>query len=185
MDGVPRGCPLRLTFADGKDLERLVQELSQEDVLTALHSVLQEQCSEEFHRRWHDHQETWEGADPGPYIVAALYSHVFVDAVKEMLQRTVASEAKLADSVLRVLAVVEDLMQTGSREARGLVVVGFLEGVQNIALNRGLDPTGIEPHLGQRTRRGWAWLNRIWSDKSTLADVVRADVRGELEEPDW
>lgn len=173
-------------FADGHSSELFVTELSSDNVITALRSVLEAEFADAMAARWREHEDFWGGDKPGTYTVVGVYCQVFVDAAEPLMTPGAdVAPAGVAESVSRVLRVVEELMERGSREARGLVVVGFLEGVQNIALNRGLELSAVERHLGARGRRGWDWLHRIWMGRSTLASVIRDEVRGELEEPDW
>jgi hypothetical protein len=45
------------------------------------------------------------------------------------------------------------------------LIVGFLEGLQNVTGNRGGDPTIWSPFLGARTREAWSALNDLWQQK--------------------
>jgi hypothetical protein len=163
-----------------------VSELSQQDALDRVRVVLEAEFHELFVRRWNDYLEFWEDDTPGPYNIAAPLALIVVDASLPLFagQSDKASDA-LCERLERVFDEIERVMTQSSREGRGVLVVGILEGVQNILLNQGKDPSVLERFLGPRTQRGWEWLNRIWAGRSTLAGVIRAEVEGAIEEPDW
>jgi hypothetical protein len=57
---------------------------------------------------------------------------------------------------------IESLIETGSPNVRNLVIVGFIETLQNIILNSGLTITPWEKYLGPRTVRGWRGVDAFW-----------------------
>ena len=61
---------------------------------------------------------------------------------------------------------VERLMVDGNPALRNLLIVGFLEGIQNSA------PTSVgkwEPLLGPSTRKAWSALNDLWLGRITAS----------------
>jgi hypothetical protein len=67
------------------------------------------------------------------------------------------------DELPAVFAVVERLHVEGDDFVKEAATIGFLEGVQNVALNRGLDPDAFRPYLGPESKKAWDALNRFWS----------------------
>lgn len=59
-------------------------------------------------------------------------------------------------------AIVERWICEGDAYVREAAVIGLLEGLQNIAGNRGLDAEGFRPWLGPRAAKAWDELNGFW-----------------------
>jgi len=61
-----------------------------------------------------------------------------------------------------LFAVIERLLNEGDERVADLVVIGILEGVQNLAINRGLGHAVFLPWLGPQTRELWLGLIEYW-----------------------
>ena len=61
-----------------------------------------------------------------------------------------------------VFAVAEALHLEGDEYVREAAAIGLLEGIQNIAGNRGLDPESFFPYLRPETAKWWKRLNAFW-----------------------
>jgi hypothetical protein len=64
-----------------------------------------------------------------------------------------------------LFAEVERRLRGADPSTRELLIVGFLEGLQNVSGNRGHDPARWEPLLGPLTRDAWTVLNDMWNLK--------------------
>jgi hypothetical protein len=71
-------------------------------------------------------------------------------------------------------AVVERLHAEGDDDVRNLATVGYLEGLQNLAGHRGLDPALFLPLLGPLSLRWWRGLNAFW-DGGSAGGVLPVD----------
>lgn len=76
------------------------------------------------------------------------------------------------DEVPAIFAVIEALHTDGDDAVRELATVGYLEGIQNAALNAGVDPKAFEPFLGPESLRWWRGLNHFWSGKQGTVSPV-------------
>lgn len=63
-------------------------------------------------------------------------------------------------------AALERLHVEGDDDVRGLATVGYLEGLQNVAGNNGVDPAALEPLLGPESLRWWRGLDAFWDGGS-------------------
>ena len=125
-------------------------ELSQADAV----SLLVRACKE-FQPAWEKHQQEW-GAEP-----AGHYNDL--GALATWLVTEVG--AGRTECLRAVARVFEDLLATRDRELRELLVVGFLEDVQNVAVNGGLSPDIFGVALGPRGRMAWDELVVLWHGK--------------------
>ena len=51
----------------------------------------------------------------------------------------------------------------GDAHAREAATIGLLEGLQNVAGHRGLDPDAFVPYFRPESARWWAELNGFWA----------------------
>jgi len=65
-----------------------------------------------------------------------------------------------------VFAVVERLHLEGDEYVREAATIGLLEGIQNVAGHRGIDPAVFLPYLLQESAAWWHRLNSFWSGKA-------------------
>jgi len=64
-----------------------------------------------------------------------------------------------------IFCAVEELHKEGDDYVREAATIGLLEGVQNIAGNRGLDPEVFVEYLEPESKKWWKKLNDFWNDK--------------------
>ena len=64
-----------------------------------------------------------------------------------------------------VFEVIEQMHLDGDDFVREVATIGALEGIQNIAGNRGVDPERFVPFLGKVSKRQWKKLNDFWNGK--------------------
>ena len=79
-----------------------------------------------------------------------------------------------------LFADIERRLRAADPPTRELLIVGFLEGLQNVAGNRGHDPARWEPLLGPLTREAWTVLNDMWNLKvapGRFDEFVSRDIR--------
>ena len=68
----------------------------------------------------------------------------------------------------------------GNKNLRNLVVIGFLEDLQNVASWQEFGKEAFVQFLGSQSRDAWYEIERTWAGKRSLMEVVRA----ELKKPD-
>ncbi len=76
-----------------------------------------------------------------------------------------------------VFAEVERQLDAASPEVRDLIIVGFLEDLQNISLNSELPLARWDPWLGDKTSEAWKVLEDLWLgrlQKGQFESYVRA-----------
>jgi hypothetical protein len=68
-----------------------------------------------------------------------------------------------SDSEFRAAVNLIERMHThGDDYVREAATIGLLEGLQNIAVSRGIDLAALRGHLGPESQRWWDSLNRFW-----------------------
>lgn len=104
--------------------------------------------------------------DPGelPYVDAGRIA----DEVVEL------ARAGRLDELTAFFVVVERLHVEGDDDVRNLATIGYLEGLQNLAGHRGLDPALFLPFLGPQSLRWWRGLDAFWDGRSP-GGVLPAD----------
>ena len=125
--------------------------------------ILRSECTE-IAPRWKDHIEFWGDDEAGFYNDAAVCAHYVVDQHKKN---------RVSDFPC-IFNAVENIINIGTEEARGVIIVGFLEAIQNIASHKDYGATVFEKWLGITSRQAWVELNHLWSGKSSLADIIRS-----------
>jgi hypothetical protein len=75
----------------------------------------------------------------------------------------------------RAFDLMEQWLVNGNQKVRELVVIGFLEDVQNIASWQPLGKAVFIPFLRPKSRDAWNEIERVWAGKTTLMDVVREE----------
>jgi hypothetical protein len=63
----------------------------------------------------------------------------------------------------------------GDDETKNLIALGFLEGMQCVASWRPYGNKVFEQFLPATSMKIWRELQHLWADKSSLADVMRAE----------
>jgi hypothetical protein len=110
-----------------------------------------------FRPRWEKHLEYWEGKPPaGNYNDIAQFAHfvlkdLFLDGKN--------------DEVQRAFDLMEYSLKDGSKSLQDLIVIGFFEDVQNLALGQGLALDSFVTFLGPKSREAWDELEKFWAGK--------------------
>lgn len=118
---------------------------------------------------WQEHLKFWEGKKAGDYNDIAVFAHHIVECY-------VQNKTKEIDDAFET---IEQLIKDGSEEIRSIVVVGFIEDLQNIASHDDFGYKVFEPYLRPASRQGWNDIIEQWKGKSSLADVIREEIKRE------
>jgi hypothetical protein len=124
----------------------------------------------EFSTRWRKHLADWGGEPAGSYNDMAKFVHFVVEDLYEK---------ELTGEVRRAFELLETLFVEGDQPTRDLIGLGFLETLQNVASWRPYGNRAFEQFLGPMSTRCWKEIQRQWSGKSSLMDVIRSERRGE------
>jgi hypothetical protein len=117
-------------------------------------------ASPDFAEAWEAYKASDMSGPEEPYNHLGQLAHHLVASMK----------AGKVDGFAPLFAEVESQSATAGPEARDLIIVGFLEDLQNISLNRAVPTTAWLRWLGQRTTEGW----RVVEDLSTGKLLPRA-----------
>jgi hypothetical protein len=79
------------------------------------------------------------------------------------------------EEVQHAFDLMEQWLLNGNQKVRDLVVIGFLEDVQNIASWQPFGRAAFIPFLRPQSRGAWIELERVWAGKSSLMDVLREE----------
>jgi len=112
-------------------------------------------ASPDFGETWDRFKASYIYAPDEPYNHLGQLAHHLVNSIK----------AGKVVGFTPVFAEVEDQLTTASAEVRDLIIVGFLEDLQNISLNRDVPLTAWTPWLGKRTAQAWKVLDDFWSGR--------------------
>jgi len=123
--------------------------------------------------RWRKHIESWSGEPAGLYIDMAEFVHFVVEDLYE--------EERL-EEVRSVFHFLEQLLKGASEETSNLIALGFFETLQNFASWRPYGYEAFKPFLGSTSKQIWTEIQMMWTGKSSLADVIRAE-REQATEP--
>ena len=74
-------------------------------------------------------------------------------------------ERNQTQEFLRLFSTIEQLQVEGDDYVREAATVGLLEGIQNIAGNRGIDPEEFVQYLKPESAKSWKKLNDFWDGK--------------------
>ena len=117
---------------------------------------------------WEEHLKFWEGEPAGHYNDIAVFAHHLVGCYKQ----------SQIESFPRVFQLVERLIVEGDADTQGVMIVGLLEGLQNIASWESFGSSAFEPYLGPQSLAAWHKLEALWEGKDSLMDVIRAQAKG-------
>ncbi len=117
---------------------------------------------------WEEHIRFWEGESAGYYNDIAVFAHHLVRCY----------ERSQTESFMRAFQLVERLIVEGDDDTQGVMIVGLLENLQNIASWESFGSAVFEPYLGTRSLAAWRKLRSVWEGKNSLADVIRAQAKG-------
>lgn len=70
----------------------------------------------------------------------------------------------------RAFDLMEDWLKSSHGNVRELVVVGFLEDLQNFASQQAFGKKVFIPFLGPKSREAWDDLERFWAGKSASSE---------------
>lgn len=90
---------------------------------------------------------------------------------------TVALKAGDTREFEAFFSALEDFLAAGDSDTKAVAVVGIIETLQNVASH---EPPGYQPFerwLGPLSRQAWADIERMWSGKESLMDVIRSERR--------
>ncbi len=112
-----------------------------------------------FRPRWEKHLESWEGEPAGNYNDITQFVY-FV--VRDLYPREKIEEVQHAFDLM------EYWLKNGNESVRELVVIGFLEDLQNLASRQAFAKEAFIPFLGPKSREAWDELERFWGGKSNV-----------------
>ncbi len=108
-----------------------------------------------FRPRWEKHIKYWDGKPAGYYNDIAEFAH-FVGGELYPNGKT--------EEVQHAFDLMEYWLNNGNKTVQELVVIGFLEDLQNLAVGR----EAFVPFLGPKSREAWIELDRFWDGKSSV-----------------
>ena len=114
-----------------------------------------------FRPRWEKHLASWDGEPAGNYIDIGE----FVYFVVEDLYPSGKSE-----EVQRAFDLMENWLMNGHVNVQELVVIGFLEDLQNLASQQPFGKEAFIPFLGPKSREGWDDLEKFWEGKGAFSE---------------
>jgi predicted phosphodiesterase len=127
-------------------------------------SLLLEACPS-YRARWEGYRSASE------FDSELLFVHLgdFADHVVDLLQKGEVAELPTLSRKL------EKLHAEGDDTVKEAATIGLLEGIQNVAGNRGVPTADLEAALGLETRRWWSSLDAFWSGRipHVGADIVK------------
>jgi hypothetical protein len=124
----------------------------------------------EFMPRWKKYMAREGGTSSGAYIDMGEVVHF---AVEELYEKGNLDETR------RVFQFLEHQLIGADQETRNLIGLGFFETLQCAASWRPGGNHVYEQFLGPISREIWVELQRTWSGKNSLADVIRAERKAE------
>jgi hypothetical protein len=105
-----------------------------------------------FTEAWRVHLESWKGKPAGEYND--------LGALADWVVKQIATGEM--DCFPQLFREVEELLLGATEELRDLLVIGFLEDLQNVSVNNDVDPDVILSFLGRESRKGWFDLIKFW-----------------------
>lgn len=119
-----------------------------------------------FRPRWEKHLSFWKGEPAGGYNDVSEFAQFVV--------MELYSSGK-TEEVQRAFDLMEQWLVNGNQKVRELVVIGFLEDLQNIASWQPFGKAVFIPFLSPQSRDAWNQIERVWAGKSSLIEVVREE----------
>ena len=119
-----------------------------------------------FRSRWEKHLELWKGEPAGGYNDISQFAHFVVEELYPSGQ---------TEEVQRVFDLMEQWLVNGNKKVRDIVVIGFLEDLQNIASWQPFGRAVFIPFLRPQSRDAWNEIERVWAGKISLFEVVREE----------
>jgi hypothetical protein len=123
----------------------------------------------DFRSAWEEHLRYWSGEIPGIYNDTAEFVHYLVDRY-EHGDRT---------GLPLVFETIESFITQGTPDTREVAILGILETLQCVASHRPFGEEAFVEYLQPASKAAWDELTTIWEGKSSLADVIRGEIRGD------
>ena len=120
-----------------------------------------------FQPTWQAHLEWWKGEEAGAYNDTAEFARYLVESF----------ESGQTSEFPAAFAAIEKILSEGDQESRDIAGYGVVESLQIIGSNHSCGEEVFIQWLGPTSRRAWAEIEKMWEGKSSLADVIRAEVR--------
>ena len=118
--------------------------------------LLLEACPS-YRTRWEEYIAQPEYERGLVYLDLGDFAHHLVD----LFQQGTTAELPA------IFNVIERLYVEGDAYVREVATIGALEGIQNIAGNKGIDPEHFVPFLGSESAEWWRRLNKFWDGDVT------------------
>jgi hypothetical protein len=113
--------------------------------------------------RWEEYNLSYQGEPPNYYAECSEFSSHILDCWKN----------GQLEYLPGAFQVIERLVNEGDEDAQTLAVIGFMEGLQNVAGHAGIDYQVFVPYLGPGSLTAWNELIDFWN--GTLVHVRQAD----------
>jgi hypothetical protein len=126
-------------------------------------SLLLNSCPS-FTERWRQHR-AFNGEEQLLYNDRGEFAHHIVDLYKK----------NQIEEFPAVFTIIDRLHIEGNDYIKEAATIGLLEGIQNIAGNRGLDPEVFMPYLKPETVKWWKKLNGFWNGNITALNSSEND----------
>lgn len=120
-----------------------------------------------FQRAWEEYLDDWKGEEPGAYNNTSEFARYLVESF----------EGGQTSEFPAAFAAIETILVDGDQESRDIAGFGVIESLQTIGSNHPCGEDVFIQWLGPTSRRAWAEIEKMWEGKSSLADVIRAEVR--------
>jgi hypothetical protein len=118
-------------------------------------------------RQWQEHLDDWGNEERGDYNDISIVVHYLVDCYKQ----------EQTDFFPELFNLVERCINEGDNQTRDLMIIGLLEGIQNVASWQSFGNGVFVQWLGPKSREAWKQLERLWNGKSSLMEVIREEKR--------
>jgi hypothetical protein len=124
------------------------------------------QAFPDFGDRWRKHVVSYGGNSAGSCMDMAEFVHFVIEDLHE--------KGKL-DETSRVFQLLENLLVEADQQTRDLIGFGFFETLRNVASHRPQGNKAYEQFFGPMSKKVWSELQKMWTGKSSLMDVIRAE----------
>ena len=118
---------------------------------------------------WDEHLASWGEKERGIYNDTAIFAHHMNAALK-------AGDAREFEAFFGAL---EDFLAAGDTNTKTVAIIGVIETLQNVASHEPPGYQAFERWLGPLSRQAWSDVERMWSGKESLMDILRSEQRSE------
>ena len=120
----------------------------------------------EFSETWGVHRRDWEehgaGESPGDFTNASAFVHEVIRLY----------ESGQTACFLRFFGLLERVIIEGDEDARGIAVVGYLEGLQTAGSWKDYGPDVFIQWMGPESRQQWQQIHGWWAGGKNLIDIA-------------